>query len=415
MTISPTLGINQEIERRQAAGEPVVPLGFGEANIPVHPALIARLHANATEAGYGPVEGLYELRRAAADYWNRRSVPTEPEQVIAAPGSKPLLFGIFEALGGPVLLPKPSWVSYVAQNGILRQESHLVPISPGSGGAPDPAQLREAAKSLHDAGNPATSVLVTLPDNPTGTIAAPGVIREICDIAEEFDLTIISDEIYLDLVHDEDQEIVTPSMLSPERTVTTTGLSKNLALGGWRLGVARFGTRLQHQGVVGRVATVASEVWSAAPQPVQHAAVWAFSEPSELQERIRESRILHRRMAVTVAEVFRNGGAHVEVPEGAFYIYPDFTELSPALNSRGINTSTELAHELLASEGIATLPGTAFGDDLERLTLRVAITKLYGNEDEQRTACLTSPAPETLPWVAEKLQAIKSGLANLTN
>ena len=415
MSISPTLGINQEIERRQAAGEPVVPLGFGEANIPVHPALIARLQAHAAEAGYGPVEGLYELRRTAAEYWTRRGVPTESDQVIAAPGSKPLLFGIFEALGGPVLLPKPSWVSYVAQNGILRQESHLVPISPGNGGAPDPAQLRAAAKSLHDAGNPATAVLVTVPDNPTGTIAAPEVVREICGIAEEFDLAIISDEIYLDLVHDVDREVITPSMLSHGRTVTTTGLSKNLALGGWRLGVARFGAQLQRRTVAARVASVASEIWSAAPQPVQHAAAWAFAEPPELQERINSSRLLHRRMALAVAGVLRSAGAHVEEPEGAFYIYPDFGPIRHALHSRGIGTSTELAHELLASAGIAALPGTAFGDDAERLTLRVAVTKLYGYRDEERTASLTSAAPETLPWVADKLQAIRASLHNLTH
>ena len=116
-----------------------------------------------------------------------------------------------------------------------------------------------------------------------------------------------------------------------------------------------------------------------------------------------------------VAEVFRSAGAHVEEPEGAFYIYPDFTALGPALSSQGINTSTELARELLSSEGIATLPGTAFGDDPDRLTLRVAITKLYGDGDQERTASLTSPAPEALPWVADNLQAIKCGLDNLTS
>jgi aspartate aminotransferase len=85
MSVSPTLAINDEIARRREARLPTVALGFGEASIPVHPGLIDRLAAAAGAAAYGPVEGLRELREAAAGYWARRDVPTEAGQVLVGP------------------------------------------------------------------------------------------------------------------------------------------------------------------------------------------------------------------------------------------------------------------------------------------------------------------------------------------
>ena len=83
-------------------------------------------------------------------------------------------------------------------------------------------------------------MIVTLPDNPTGTLAGPDSVRQLCAVAERHDLLIISDEIYRDLTHDVAVPFLSPAEVAPERTVITAGPSKNLALGGWRLGVARL-------------------------------------------------------------------------------------------------------------------------------------------------------------------------------
>ena len=99
MALSPTLAINQEISRRREAGLPVVALGFGEASIPVHPSLVDRLSAHAAEGAYGPVAGIPALLEAAAERWSRHGVPTRPGQVVGGPGTKPLLFAIFEEIG----------------------------------------------------------------------------------------------------------------------------------------------------------------------------------------------------------------------------------------------------------------------------------------------------------------------------
>ncbi|MGO1973346.1 MAG: pyridoxal phosphate-dependent aminotransferase [Propionibacteriaceae bacterium] len=413
MTLSPTLAINEEIARRRAQGLPVIALGFGEASIPVHPLLKEELARHAGSGGYGEVAGVEELRTAVADFWTRRDVPTDPGHVVVGPGSKPLLYVIFEALGGPVILPKPAWVSYAAQNRILDRETVVVPIE-GEGGFPDPEQLAAECERLRAAGEPARAVLVTIPDNPTGTIASPERVKELCRVAEEQDLVIVSDEIYLDLVHDPQREVVTPSQVLPDRTITTTGLSKNLGLGGWRLGVARFPDTEHLNEVRRRGISVASEVWSAAAHPVQLAAAWAFGEPEPLRAHIAASARLHGAVARAVAGVFAAAGADVAPPAGGFYVYPDFARMREQLAQQGISTGTELATQLLERFGIATLPGTAFGDDDDRLALRVAVPMLYGVTDQERLAALESEDPVQLPWIAESLSQVTDALRQLT-
>jgi aspartate aminotransferase len=408
MAVSATLAVNEEIARRRAAGLATIPLGFGEASIPVHPELIEALRRHAHRGDYGPVAGVRELREAAAGYWSRRAVVTSPDEVVAGPGSKPLLYAIFQALGGPVLLPKPSWVSYAAQNLLLRQDAPMVAVPPGQGGVPDPDRLAERAARLRSQGRPATAVLVTIPDNPTGTVASPALVRDLCTVAAEYDLAVISDEIYLDLVHDDATQVLTPAQVLPEQTITTTGLSKSLALGGWRIGVARFPSR--YAGLAGRALTAASEIWSAPSQPVQHAAAWALTEPPVLRERVIASRALHGRVARAVADVFRAAGATVVPPTAGFYAYPEFSGQRARLAAAGIETSTQLTAVLLAEHGVATLPGTAFGDDPDRLSLRVASPMLYGATDDERHRALDSERPEALPWVADSLSTVRAAL-----
>lgn len=413
MSLSPTLAISQEISRRRAQGLPVVALGFGEASIPVHPLLVERLALHATEGGYGPVAGTGDLLAAAAGYWSRRGIATQPGDVVAGPGSKSLLYAVFEALGGPVLLPRPSWVSYAAQNRILDQQVVMVPTSREGGGVPDPREVDRVAQSLQRRGSPAKAVLVTVPDNPTGTVATPEVVTQLCHVAERHNLVIVSDEIYLDLVHDDAQDVRTPSQVLPERTITTTGLSKSLAVGGWRIGVARFPATPALTRVRDRVTSVASELWSAPAHPVQLAAAWAFAEPEPLHTRTVASRRLHGRVARAVAAIFRDGGAQVDEPTGGFYIYPDFAPTNAELAAQGITSGSRLAEVLLDTHGIAALPGVAFGDHDDRLALRVATPMLYGTTDEQRLAALDADAPETLPWIGQSLEALRVALTAL--
>src|SRR5215469_17753049 len=132
--VSATLAANEAMAARRRQGRPVLPMAFGEAGLPVHPALRDALAAATAANGYGPVAGHPALRSAAAGYWARRGPPTSPEQVVCGPGSKPLLFALLLAIGGDLALPRPCWVSYAAQAGLIGIRTRLVPAAAGEGG-----------------------------------------------------------------------------------------------------------------------------------------------------------------------------------------------------------------------------------------------------------------------------------------
>jgi aspartate aminotransferase len=409
--VSATLAANEIMDARRRLGQPVLPMGFGEAGLPAHPALREALTRAAGCTSYGPVAGRAVLREAAAGYWARRGLPTDPDAVVCGPGSKALLFALTAAIGGDVAVTQPSWVSYAAQAALAGRTAHFVP---GSGGVPDAEQLTRAVSAARDAGRAVGSVVVTHPDNPTGVLADPAAVRAFCSAAERHDLIIISDEIYRDLVHDEVPAFVSPAEFLPERTVVTTGLSKNLALGGWRLGVARLPDGWLGPELRGRLVGIGSEIWSAPAAPVQEAAALAFTEPPELTERISLSRRLHASVARAVAARFAAAGASVPAPQAAFYVYPDFSPVAgPLLERHGITGDAALASLLMRRYGACVLPGSAFGDESGRLRLRAATALLYGDTEEQRTTALNSADPCALPWIAAHLSRLDEVLGDL--
>ncbi len=415
MPVSATLAANDAMSARRRRGQPVLPLAFGEAGLPVHPVLRDALAAAAADNSYGPVAGHPALRSAAAGYWQRRGLPTRPHAVVCGPGSKALLFGLLLAIGGDVAVPRPSWVSYAAQAAMIGVRPHFVAAAPGEGGICDPDGLDAATAAAAADGRQIRTVVVTLPDNPTGRLPAPATVRAFCSVAAAHHLIIICDEIYRDLVHDAATPILSPAQVVPERTVVTTGVSKSLALGGWRIGVARMpdgplGERLR-QALLG----AGSEIWSAPAAPVQQAAALAFSDTPEICQRIARSRTLHATVARAVAGVCSGAGLLVPPPQAAFYVYPDFEPWRDHLRLRHqVTTSAGLAGLLLDRYGAATLPGSAFGDNPAALRLRLATALLYGDSDSEREAALAAPDPLALPWIGAALARLTYILTDLT-
>ena len=416
--LSATLAANEALDERRRRGERVLPLAFGEAGVPVAPVLRDALAGASHVNAYGPVAGSPELRTAAAGYWARRGLPTAPDDVVCGPGSKALLYGLLLNLGADVAIPGPSWVSYAAQASLTGIRPVYVPIVPGEGGVPDPELLSLAVSAARREGRRIGAVIVTLPDNPTGTLASPDTIRSLCAVAERHDLLIISDEIYRDLTHG--CEFLSPAEVAPHRTVITSGLSKNLALGGWRLGV----TRLPHaagsgsgsaSGLREALLGTCSEIWSAPAAPVQAAAALAFAEPPEILARVARSRRLHGTIARAVASVFTAAGVPVAPPRGAFYLYPDFAAHRRTLLRRfGIRTSADLAEVLLSHYGVGVLPGSVFGDPDQALRLRVATSRLYGEAEWQQEEALAADDPAALPWIADALDWLDRTLTAIT-
>jgi aspartate aminotransferase len=285
---------------------------------------------------------------------------------------------------------------------------------PGEGGCPDPDELETAIASGRASGRRIGAVLVTLPDNPTGRLARPDSIRALCAVAERHDLLIISDEIYRDLIHDPDAPVLSPAQVAPHRTIVTTALSKNLAVGGWRIGVARMPDGSAGETLRSRLLGIASEIWSAPAGPVQHAAALALDEPADLTARVARSRELHAAVCQAAARLCVDAGLELALPQAAFYLYPDFAPWRTVLHGRfGIDTSDELAALLLHRYGLGALPGSAFGEDPSCLRLRLATGLLYGDTDAEREAALAAADPLSLPWIRASLTRFGDILADL--
>jgi aspartate aminotransferase len=411
--VSPNLALNQLVAARQADGESIVHLGFGEARLPAFAPLVERLIAGASRNAYGPVAGGSAVREAAAGYFSRRRMPTSPDQIVVAPGSKPLLMALNLVVPGDVLIPKPAWNTYAPQAELAGKKAFGVPIPAEAGGIPDPAALRETILAARALGRDPRIVILTLPDNPTGTLATPNLIREICTIAEQEDLLIISDEIYRDVVHDPRTPFISPAELVPPRTVVTSGFSKSLALGGWRIGVARFPDGPWGNQIRDGVVSFASEVWSTLAGPMQEVAEYAFNEPPELRQRLADSARLHGAVARAVHQIMVDAGATCRPPTGAFYVYPDFEPVRGKLSLLGITDSDSLRQHILDEYGIVVLAGHLLGDDFGALRFKAATSMLYGDTAELQQLALDSADPTRLPHVRDVLTRIEEAFTKL--
>ncbi len=410
---SPTLAMNEQLQARYDAGESVLHLGFGEAGLPVLPHVARRLMTSARRSNYAPVAGTAAARWAAAGYFTRRGLPTEADQIVYGPGSKALLYALIACMPGDLVLPGPSWVSYSAQATLAGKRVLRVPVPDEAGGVPDPDLLDDALHRARRRGGAPGTLLLTTPDNPTGTVAGPDLVRRVCAVAEAHDLAVVSDEIYRDLCYDP-HEHTSPSHLVPDRCFVTTGLSKSMALGGWRIGCARLPDSELGERVGRDVIGLASEVWSSLAQPMLDVAAHVYDEPIEVVTHVAASRSLHQVVATAVHRAFVDAGARCRPPRAAFYVYPDLGTQREALGRRGITTGAELARHLMEAHGVGVLPGEAFGDDPAALRFRVATSLLYGRDDAERWTALRAPDPLVLPWVDQALARLRATLAALT-
>ncbi|HEU0001078.1 MAG TPA: aminotransferase class I/II-fold pyridoxal phosphate-dependent enzyme [Ktedonobacteraceae bacterium] len=403
MASSPTLAINEAVAARRAAGRKTIHLGFGEASFPLHPLLNEAMARAAKRTGYAPVVGIPSLRKAIAAYLERtRGLAFAPDQIIVAPGSKPLLYTLLQSLEGDVLLPVPSWVSYAPQARLAGRR--VIPVETD---ASDHHRL--TAQALSDAlararfegGNPRI-LIVNTPSNPTGSMFSSEDTEAIAHWSREHGITLISDEIYAELAHGW-REHISPARYYPEGCIVTGGLSKAFSAGGWRLGYAALPGSAAGKQLMNSMRALASEIWSSATTPVQEAAVVAYSDNAELTAYVRASARIHGYATNRLYETLIATGALCPRPAGGFYLYPDLAPWRDALLERSVSTSEQLAMHLLEQWDVAALPGTAFGEKTQTLRLRLATSMLYTPQEAQ-----TESEREAILW-AMLAQAEKWG------
>jgi aspartate aminotransferase len=204
-----------------------------------------------------------------------------------------------------------------------------------------------------------------------------------------------------------------PAEYLPERTYVTSGLSKNMALGGWRIGFVRFPQTDTGRAAREALLGLASEVWSSAPAPMQHVAAHVLDEPPGVVEHIDRSRRLHRVVTTAAHRRIVAAGIGCRPPGGGFYLYPDFEPVRARLATQGVDGADAFATHLLDRFGIGVLSGAAFGDDPSALRCRIATSLLYGDTDGERREALAADDPAELPWIKQGLDRLGDAVASL--
>ncbi|MBS3805141.1 MAG: aminotransferase class I/II-fold pyridoxal phosphate-dependent enzyme [Oleiphilaceae bacterium] len=369
---SATLRINELSNQLQAEGRDIVKLGLGQSPFPVPERVVQALRDNAFQKDYLPVKGLKPLRESIASYINRsEGMQSTWEDVLIGPGSKELLFILQLAYYGDLLIPQPSWVSYAPQARIIGRSVHWLPTH-----AENNWQLTAEELDIVCRDDPSRPRILILnyPSNPTGCTYTDEQLAAIATVARKYRLILLSDEIYGEVHFEGRQKSI--ARYYPEGTIISTGLSKWAGAGGWRLGTFIFPAELRP--LQDAMAIIASETYTATSAPIQYAAITAFDGGDDMDDYLYHS----RRVLKTVGEYLHKRLIGMQVPtqkpEGAFYLFPDFSAYRDGLAGRDIITSPALCNALLEDTGVAILPASDFGFMPDVLSARLAFVDFNG-------------------------------------
>jgi aspartate aminotransferase len=202
---------------------------------------------------------------------------------------------------------------------------------------------------------------------------------------------LFSDEIYGELNFKGPQ--VSIARFYPEGTIISGGLSKWCGAGGWRLGTFTFPRSLSR--LLGAMASVASETFTSTSAPIQFAAVTAFKGGIDMERYLWNSRKILEALGYKIHEMLTNNGIDCPKPDGAFYLFCNFTNFKEKLSSHNINSSLKLSARLLEDTGVALLPGCVFGRPEEELTTRLAYVDFEGARAMAAAETISSESPIT--------------------
>ena len=346
-----TLAIAARAKALKAEGRDICSLSAGEPDFDT-PAFIRQAAAQALESGltrYGPAAGEPPLREAIAQKLSQENqVPTSADQVLVTNGGKQALYNLFQVLLGPgdeLLLPAPYWLSYPEIARLAGASVRLIPSSATEGFRLDPERLEAAI-------TPASKLLVlNSPGNPTGAVLSRGDLEAIAAVLRRHpQVAVVCDEIYEFLLapgHSHHSfAAVAPDLA--DRVFTVNGFAKGWAMTGWRIGwlagnssVLKAASALQSQST-SNVCTFA-----------QYGALAAVTGSRECVQTMA-AQFTHRRQLLSDG-LQAIAGVQLLPPQGAFYAFPN-------ISSTGLD-SMRFCERLLDEQGLAVVPGGAFGDN----------------------------------------------------
>ena len=356
---SPTMEITARAQELKANGLDIISLSVGEPDFDT-PRNIKDAGIDAINKGktkYTAVDGMPELKKAICNKFLRdNNLTYSKDQIIVSTGGKQVLFNALLATlnpGDEVIIPAPFWVSY----------PDMVKLA---GGTPVIAEAnfdnnyKLSAKDLEAAITPNTKWFIfNSPSNPTGAAYNWSELKALTNVLKRYpNIWIMTDDMYEHLAYD-DFEFCTPAEVEPSlinRTLTTNGVSKGHAMTGWRIGYAAGPIEL-----VKAMAVIQSQSTSNPNTIAQWAAVEALNGNQDYLS--KNNSIFQDRRNIVLNILNSIKGIKCPKPQGAFYIYASIEELigKTTNNKIKIKSDKDFATELLNSEGVAVVFGSAFG------------------------------------------------------
>jgi aspartate aminotransferase len=404
---SSTLLLNEQSSALEKKGRQVYRFGFGQSPFPISSVLKNALIEHAHRKEYTQVQGLQALRAKVAEYHSKfERRPISEEQVFIAPGSKALLYTIMCAYTkAAVLIPAPAWVSYAPQAELIGHATFMMQTSFEKRYRVTPDILE---KALSEAAQNYQSLLVVLnsPGNPDGLCYTQSELQALSVVLEKYQAKVISDEIYAPLQHD--NQHVSIAKYYPKGTFVTSGLSKWAGAGGWRLGIAILPEDCDSQ-LKDAMLGIASETYSCASAPIQHAAIMAYSDNLMMQQYVKDQTTILKALGKHIHKAVIDAGLNAHAPEGGFYLLLDFTTYRQPLKNIGLVTDIDICNRVLEDVGVALLPGVCFGLPTETLCARLAYVDFDGKQALE-DICL-SDWSETL--TVKHAKKMSEGIENL--
>ena len=354
---SATLAMSQKSAEMKAQGIDVINLSVGEPdfNTPQHIKEAAKQAIDDNYSRYSPVPGYADLRKAiVSKLKNENGLDYSIDEILVSNGAKQSVCNTVMALGNDgdeVIIPAPYWVSY-PQMALL---AGARPVFVDTGFAQN---FKMTAEQLEQAITPRTRMLILCsPSNPTGSVYTKDELQALAEvILKHDDLYVLADEIYEHINYVGHHESIAQFDGMKSRTIIVNGVSKAYAMTGWRIGYIAA-----PQWIVKGCNKLQGQYTSGPCSVSQKAAEEAYIASQECVEEMRMAFQRRRDLIVSLAREIP--GLEVNVPQGAFYLFPKCDNYYGKTDGEcTINNSTDLAMYLLEKAHVATVGGDAFGD-----------------------------------------------------
>src|SRR5476651_970933 len=356
---SATLAADQKGRELKAAGRDIISLAAGEPDFDtpdnIKEAAIKAIRDGKTK--YTNVDGIPELKEAIVGKFARENGLTyKTSQVNVSPGGKPVIWNAMISTlnpGDEVVIPTPYWVSYWDIVRLAGGEPKAAPTTAESG-------FKLSPEGLEAAITPKTRwLLLNSPSNPSGAAYTRAELKALTDVlVKHSHVHVMTDDMYEHLVYD-DFVFTTPAQVEPAlypRTLTINGCSKAYCMTGWRIGYAGGPEPL-----IKAMAMIQSQSTSNPSAVSQWAAVEALNGPQDFIA--KHNKIFKERRDLVVSMLNQASGIKCPMPEGAFYVYPSCAGTIGKTTTTGkkLASDEDFVTELLETEGVAVVQGTAFG------------------------------------------------------